>query len=34
VADLIFDTDGNEAQPNTAEVLAAMFKANAASEAV
>ena len=34
VADLIFDSDGNEAQPNTAEVLAAMFKANAASEAI
>jgi two-component system response regulator FlrC len=34
VTDLIFDSDGNKAQPNTAEVLAAMFKANAASEAI
>ena len=32
VADLIFDNDGDEAQPNTAEILAAKFKANAASE--
>ena len=32
VADLIFDNDGDQAQPNTAEILAAKFKANAASE--
>ena len=32
VADLIFDNDGDEAQPNTAEILAAKFKANADSE--
>jgi two-component system response regulator FlrC len=34
VSDLIFDNNGNGAQPNTAEILAAMFKANAASEAI
>ena len=32
VADLIFDNDGDQAQPNTAEILASKFKANAASE--
>ena len=34
VADLIFDSDGNEAQPNTAEILAAKFKADAAREVI
>jgi DNA-binding NtrC family response regulator len=32
VADLIFDSDGNETQPNTAEILAAKFKADTAKE--
>jgi two-component system response regulator FlrC len=32
VTDLIFDSDGNEAQPNTAEILAAKFKADTARE--
>ena len=32
VADLIFDSDENEAQPNTAEILAAKFKADTARE--
>jgi two-component system response regulator FlrC len=34
VPDLIFDSDGSEAQPNTAEILAAKFKASAASEII
>ena len=34
VSDLIFDNNGNGAQPNTAEILASMFKANAAGEVV
>ena len=34
VSDLIFDNNGDGAQPNTAEILAAMFKATAASEAI
>jgi two-component system response regulator FlrC len=32
VMDLIFDSDGNEEQPNTAEILAAKFKLDAAGE--
>lgn len=34
IADLIFDTDGKEDQPNTAEILAAKFKTAAATEVI